>query len=149
MSKIRTDFVSNSSSASFIVYSEDNKVELSELSSKDMIIKMLNKIQTVAFYPKTEKFSDEIIKLAELSGVFELEDNGCISIRPGIDVNLARKELDEIMKNSKSMYCYFGLNDCDEYTAMMGQYGALFEFLGYDIDNSDSETCYPSIKDIL
>lgn len=147
--KVRKDFVSNSSSCSFVVESTP-EAKVASIGMDIFLLKMMTRIKEATFCAK--RFSDSLLEECKASSVVKVKAKSKIKIVHG----LSTKQLDEgheilekVSAEAETVCCDFGLDDCGEMTQEMGQVGAMFELAGYKINDEDSSTGYDSIKWML
>lgn len=147
---IRNDFVSNSSSSSFIVKKCQDENVLKRLNDK--FIHLIKQIPGyIIFNPKENTFSKELINKIKDNSIFELDM--CYHQYDRIIINdltkLNKDHLD-IIKNILSECDYFcassDIHDYGEYAPIMTQIATLFELVYLFHCEGDDYLNYQSIE---
>ena len=114
--KVRKDFVSNSSSCSFVVESTAD-AKVASIGMDTFLLKMMTRIKEATFCAK--RFSDNLLEECKVSSVVKVKAKGKIKIVHG----LSTKQLDEgheilekVSAEAETVCCDFGLDDCGEMT---------------------------------
>ena len=145
--KTREDYVSNSSSASFIVKSEKFNVT-------SLLLELLSKIRERVVFrscscgQQPHAFSKELLTEVEKSHDYTALSNTTIQTDAewfDFEQYDTDKLYEKILAETKEIECDFGLDDCGMYTGVMSQLGALLELMGYDVEAS-GESPYDSVK---
>ena len=144
--KVRTDFVSNSSSTSFII-STDN-LGISKLDTK--FFKLLSRCECLYFFAKEDGFSKELVEEAKVHFGKRLEfDENCIELDLN-SIKLADKDAMSVVKKllaeAESVTCSYGCDDCGEYVGEATQVCTILELLYGIVPEGDDHFYYDSIK---
>lgn len=114
--KVRKDFVSNSSSCSFVVESTP-EAKVASIGMDIFLLKMMTRIKEASFCAK--RFSDSLLEECKASSVVKVKAKSKIKIVHG----LSTKQLDEgheilekVSTEAETVCCDFGLDDCGEMT---------------------------------
>lgn len=114
--KVRKDFVSNSSSCSFVVESTSD-AKVASIGMDVFLLRIMTKIKEATFCAK--RFSDSLLEECKASNVVKVKAKGKIKIVRG----LSTKQLDEnheilekVSAEAETVCCDFGFDDSGEIT---------------------------------
>lgn len=156
--KIRSDFVSNSSSTSFIIALEN--IAITKLDEK--FFKLIGKCKYLYFTPRQNKYSKELVEEVKATfGNCSAYTNGnCLSdidesfiaLKPKNNIQSAEKCIIDVIKKilneSDHVTCSYGCDDCGEYVGEATQVCTVLELLYGIIPEGDDHFDYSSIKNL-
>lgn len=146
--KVRSDFVSNSSSTSFII--QLNMAETERPNLDERFIKLICRCKYIYFYSGNSAYSNDLIdKMKESFGNCVETDENSIELdveklnqwnKGSVAVML------EILANSDHVTCSYGCDDCGEYVGEATQVCTVLELLYGIVAVGDGHFDYSSIK---
>ena len=143
---VRTDFVSNSSTTSFVVKNIDpNKID-------NRFLHLLSKSTKYVSFIKDSKFSDTILDAVKKNENFDTyrkfynDDGTFICTKNKLSTTDIPLLLDILKECNYEFEIDYGCDDCGEYVQCATQLATLFELL-YDVEIDDEyyydeESCY-------
>lgn len=146
--KIRTDYVSNSSSTSFVISAND--LSLDKLDEK--FFKLIGSVELIYFYARSSGFSKELVNEAKafFGKRFDVDDT-CITLDLN-SIKLWHEDTIAIVKKiiaeSSELTCSYDCDDGGEFVGEATQICTMLELLYDVVPEGDDHFNYASIKEI-
>lgn len=145
--KTRLDFVSNSSSTSFILNAEDINSSIVDLR----FLELIGNCVTLYFNSKAEEYSESILKEAKdhFENACTYAEDNTIEVELK-DISLATKPtlkvFLDILQETSVITCSYGCDDCGDFVGEATQVCTMLELLYDVLPEGDDHFLYDSVK---